>query len=65
VFEEADDTIRLLTVRREIGKRDKYDVWANGLGFGVEERKVLEKLKDPTQERIIRVARSRGFRRGL
>jgi acetolactate synthase regulatory subunit len=33
--------------------------------LGVEERKVLEKLKDRTQERIIGVARSRGFRRGL
>jgi hypothetical protein len=53
--------IRLLSIKRGLEKRDRYVVWVNGLGLGVEERKVLEKLWNPTQERIITVARSRGY----
>lgn len=35
------------------GKR-KYDVWADGLGLSIEERKVLEKMKVPTLDNIHR-----------
>jgi hypothetical protein len=62
-LDDSKDLIRVNTKKREIEKRDEYDVWANGLGLGVEERKVLEKLKGATGERIIRVARSRWVRR--
>ena len=52
-LDDSKDLIRVNTKKREIEKRDEYDVWANGLGLGVEERKVLEKLKGATGERII------------
>ena len=58
-LDESEDLIKVMSKKREIKKRDDYDVWANGLGLGVEERKVLEKLKEPTRERIIRVANSK------
>jgi hypothetical protein len=60
---ESKYLIRVNTKKLEIEKRDEYDVWANGLGWGVEERMMLEKLKGATRERITRVARSRGVRR--
>jgi hypothetical protein len=34
------------------GGNRKYDVWADRLGLSVEERKVLEKMKEPTLDNI-------------
>jgi hypothetical protein len=53
---KTSHTIMYTSEKGEGEKRRRYDVWVNELGLNAEGRRVLQKLKEPTQERIIKEA---------